>query len=234
MGLKSGLESEVGSIFRSAWTEREGDKVPEAADLKLSNDAVKLTGTVLYADLADSTKLVDGQAAQFAAEIYKSFLHCAAKLIRAEGGTITAYDGDRIMAVYIGDPKNTPAARTGLKINYAMQEIVLPGMKKIYKDQTYVPKHVVGIDTSDLFIARTGVRGANDLVWVGRAANYAAKLATLPEKYGTYITEAVYNGMKDDVKLSNNGKGESMWTPLTWNTFDNSRVYGSSWRWTVD
>src|ERR1017187_2765125 len=34
--------------------------------------------TVLNADLADSTKLVDGHAAFFAAEIYKTFLHCAA------------------------------------------------------------------------------------------------------------------------------------------------------------
>jgi len=231
MGLKSDLDSEVATIFRSVWSERDGEKVPEAEDLKLSNDAVKLKGTVLYADLADSTKLVDEHTKQFAAEIYKSFLHCAAKIIRAEGGTITAYDGDRIMAVYVGDPKNTPAVRTALKINYALQEIVAPALKKVYTDSTYVPNHVVGIDTSDLFVARTGVRGANDLVWVGRAANYAAKLASLPEKYRTYITKAVYDGMKDDVKTS---EGKAMWTALTWNNFDNSTIYGSTWRWRVD
>ena len=33
----------------------------------------------------------------------------------------------------------------------------------------------LGIDTSKLFVARTGIRKSNDLVWVGRAANYAAK-----------------------------------------------------------
>jgi hypothetical protein len=48
---------------------------------------------VLYADLADSTKLVDEYQRPFAAEIYKTFLHCAGKIIRAEDGTITAYDG---------------------------------------------------------------------------------------------------------------------------------------------
>jgi len=34
--------------------------------------------------------------------IYKTFLHCAAKIIRSHKGVITAYDGDRIIAVYIG------------------------------------------------------------------------------------------------------------------------------------
>jgi class 3 adenylate cyclase len=52
---------------------------------------------------------------RFAAEIYKTFLHCAAKIIRSEDGVITAYDGDRIMAVFIGNAKNTSAVRAALK-----------------------------------------------------------------------------------------------------------------------
>ena len=68
-------------------------------NIQLGNDAVKLEGTVLYADLDDSTKLVDTMSPEFAAEVYKSYLVCAARIIRDQGGVITAYDGDRIMAV---------------------------------------------------------------------------------------------------------------------------------------
>jgi len=39
MGLKADLTSEVATIFRSAWEQRDGEKVPEAEDLKLGNDA---------------------------------------------------------------------------------------------------------------------------------------------------------------------------------------------------
>lgn len=46
----------------------------------------------------------------FAAEIYKSYLHCASKIIRCENGVITAFDGDRVMGIFIGDLKNTSAA----------------------------------------------------------------------------------------------------------------------------
>lgn len=131
--------------------------VPDDENVKLTNDAINVDATVLYADMADSTNLVDGQPKTFAAEIYKTFLHCAAKIIRANGGTITAYDGDRIMAVYLGDSKNSNAVRSGLKIHSAVIHIIKPASKTQYPTQTYVPKHVVGIDTSKLFVARAGL-----------------------------------------------------------------------------
>ena len=227
MGIKDDLEKEVKAVFQSIWTEREGTVVPSDDSIRLTNDAVKLKATVLYADMADSTKLVDGYCKPFAAEIYKTFLHSAAKIIRSECGAITAYDGDRIMAVFVEGAKNTAAVRAAMKIKWAVDEIVNPAKKAQYPDETYAIKHVVGVDTSDLYVTRTGVRGANDLLWVGRAANYAAKLAALPESY-IYITKQVYDVMMDEVKFLN---GTNMWTAVNWNTFDNRTIYRSQWRW---
>ena len=215
MSLKDDLEKQVALIFRERWEERDGTVVPSDSSLKLSNDAIRIEAAVLYADIADSTRLVDGYKNSFAAEIYKSFLHCAGKIVRGEGGEITAYDGDRIMAVFIGGTKNTNAVRAALKIKWAVSKIIKPAMGSVYANNTYTLKHVVGVDYSPLFVAKTGVRGANDLVWVGRAANYAAKLSSLPGSF-TYITKTVYDTMLDPAKFSN---GTNMWTPVTWNTF---------------
>jgi len=231
MGLKDDLSAEVATIFRSVWTERDGDKVPDSPDIKLANDAVNLKAAVLYADLADSTALVDRYKRSFAAEIYKTFLHCAAKLITNQGGVVTAYDGDRIMGVYnSGDWKETYAVRTALNINYAVTEIINPAIKRQYPSDDYKVRHVVGIDTSDLFVARTGVRGANDLVWVGRAANYAAKLAAEPEDFATYITADVYNNLDVSVRYDEKTK-LSMWDTFMWKEFDGSSIYRSNWWW---
>jgi class 3 adenylate cyclase len=135
------------------------------------------------------------------------------------------------MAVYLGDSKNTAAVRTALKINYAVREIITPAMKAQYQNKAYIPTQVIAIDTSKLFVAKTGGRGANDLVWVGRAANYAAKLTTLPHSYPTYITESVYNPMNQEVKTSN---GNCMWEAATCNTFNNQTIYRSTWSWRID
>jgi len=229
MALKDELTEQVSKIFREQWTERDGRVVPEAEDVALANEAVKLEdAVVLYADMSGSTSLVNAETWQFAAEVYKTYLYCAARIITSEGGTITAYDGDRIMAVYIGDAPNTSAARTALKLNWCRMEIINPLLLKQYPSKTYQLKHVVGIDRSTLRAARTGARGANDLVWVGRAANYAAKLSSLPDTHGSRMTGDVYSRLADEAKYS---KGVSMWEEAQWTDMGNMKIYRSNWRW---
>ena len=234
MGLASDLEKEVKAIFAEAWVEKDGQVVPDPADLRLSNDARHFErATVLYADLSGSTKLVDGYKWGFAGEIYKSYLVCAAKIIRACEGTITAYDGDRVMAVFLGDSQTTNAAQCGLQINWSVIHIVNPALKKQYPNENYEVKQVVGIDTSELRAARIGVRGGNDLVWVGRAANYAAKLTECRSVYPTWITEQAYKIMADRAKFGGQEK-KNMWTQFKWTGMNDIPVYGSSWRWMLD
>ncbi|RKU13026.1 adenylate/guanylate cyclase domain-containing protein [Candidatus Poribacteria bacterium] len=227
MSLVEDYTEAVEEIFNQKWDTRDGKKVPEPEDLRLGNDAVQLNGTVLYADLDASTNLVDSYKPGFAAKIYKAYLSCAAKVIRSEGGVITSYDGDRIMAVYIGNSKNSSAAQSALKINYTVTQIINPILKKYYPDTSYRVRQVVGIDTSDLFVARTGIRGSNDLVWVGRAANYAAKLCSLSPDYPSWITETAYNRLNDAAKYSSDGK--LMWEAVTWNNMYGMKVYRSTW-----
>lgn len=233
MALADDLAKEVATIFREAWTERDGQVVPDPQDLRLGNDAVNLDATVLYADMVDSTGLVDRHKPQFAAEIYKSFLICCARLIRAHGGQITAYDGDRVMGVFVGNAKNTSAVKTALRINYAMEKIIKPALKELYPSDTYVPGHAVGVDTSKILVARVGVRNDNDLVWVGRAANYAAKLCALRDgNYVSWITGTVYDNMNNNAKFSADNK--PMWEERVWTERNKMRVFRSSWHWKPD
>jgi class 3 adenylate cyclase len=233
MALLDDLKSDVGQIFRSVWTTRDGTTVPSNTDLKLGNDAVKLQAAVLYADLDDSTKMVDQFIPDFAAEIYKAYLHCTAKIISQAGGEITAYDGDRIMAVFLGDRKNTHAVRTALKLNYMRIELLNPAIKECYPKVDFQVQHVVGIDAGDLFVARTGIRGANDLVWVGHPANYAAKLTTISEGYSTWITEIVYKNMTDVTRYGGTDN-KNMWEERTWANMGGMKIYRSNWTWRID
>ena len=146
MTLADDLKTDVATILRASWGERDGRVVPADTDLTLGNDCVKLDATVLYADLDESTALVDNNTPHFAAEVYKAFLHCAAKVIRSEGGEITAFDGDRIMAVFLGESKNTSAARAALKLNYVRTHIINPAIETQYGSGEYVLNHVVGVD----------------------------------------------------------------------------------------
>jgi class 3 adenylate cyclase len=232
MGIKEDLNSDVAGIFKSAWTVTEKKTIPAPTDLGLGNDAGKFTEmTVLYADLNGSTSMVDSESWMFSAEVYKSYLHCAARIIKAEGGTITAYDGDRIMAVFIGDSKNTTAARCALKIHGAVVDIVNPNLKAVYKGKNFTVRHNIGIDTSEIHVARIGVKNDNDLVWIGRAANHAAKLTEIDDaKYSIWITADVYNKLADEAKLSS---GTDMWVKRSWSEMNDAEIYCSSYKWNL-
>ncbi len=113
MALLEEMTAAVQAIAQTRWSTRRGQVVPDPEDLRLGNDAVEFDrATVLYADLNGSTNMVDTEAWQLSAEIYKAFLHCAATIIRKEGGKITSYDGDRVMGIWVGDRQATPPWRS--------------------------------------------------------------------------------------------------------------------------
>lgn len=227
MALKDDLENYVQKVLDETWERRAGRKVPDPEDVPLKNLAVELDATVLYADLAASTKMVKTKKDWFATEVYKNYLYCASRIIRHRGGSITAYDGDRVMGVFIGDSKNTNAANCALQINYAVTKIIMPKIKTKHPGADFTLRQRVGVDTSRLFIARTGIRGSNDLVWVGNAANNAAKLAALDPKYPSYITAAVYDAMNKSSKFGGD-PSRNMWKDL--GTSDlGYKIYGSTW-----
>lgn len=226
MALLEDLKAEVATVFREAWEAATGRVVPVPTSIGLGNKAIEFgTATVLYADLDGSTAMVEKMSWKFSAEIYKTYLHCAAKIIKAQGGAITAYDGDRIMAVFIGEGQCSGAATAALQLNYAVSQIINPAIQAQYTTD-FVVKHVVGVDTSPIRAARTGVRGDNDLVWVGRAANYAAKLTAMSSDWPAWITGDVYNMLTPDLKQSN---GEYVWEAQQWTAMNNMSVYRSNW-----
>lgn len=228
--FQDGIIDNVRDILSEKWDIRDGRQVPSGSSLPLSrNEAIRITGTVLYADMAGSTRLVADYDPRFAARIFKCYLASAGQIIRKCDGDITAYDGDRIMAVFLGDQKNTNAIRSALAISSAVNGINTEIQSSF--STSYSLRHGVGIDTSELLCTKTGVRDAHDLVWVGRSANLAAKLSALREApYSLFITDTVYDASLREVKISTDGR--SMWEPRQW-TSQKMRIYRSSWRWAI-
>lgn len=212
-------------MLRSEWKVTNARTVPSVQTLTLKNEAARFKGTVLYADLANSTGLVDAQDPHFAASVYKSYLLCAGLIIRARKGVITAYAGDRIMAVFRGPGQQTRAATAALQLNWARAEILNPAFQEQFPGDDYEVNHTIGIDSSVLFATAAGVAGARDLVWVGRAANYAAKLSSLPSPPPVWITWDVYGDLAPTLRR----RGAPIWEERDWPRRPEVRVFTSDW-----
>ena len=197
MALKDELTEKVKEFARDSWGEiPNGYVVPSPETLTLGNTGSHINACVLYADLHRSTEMVDSLRDTRAAEYYKAFLHCAAKIIKDESGEITAYDGDRVMAIFMGDDHAQRSIYAAFEINFAVKTIINLAFANLYKETHRNLQHTVGIDCGQLLVAKTGVRIDSDLVFVGPAANYASKLNSfdgLDPVYPTRITQQVFD-----------------------------------------
>lgn len=236
MGLLDDISTAVRGVVTSDWNTRKGNVVPKTEDVALSNGAVELDAVYLYADMANSTILARDFAPTTAAKVIRSYLDATCRVIRARGGAIRSFDGDRVMAVFLGDTKNSTAAKCALQINYVVNEVVRPAVEAnlpSIKKHGFVLRQGVGIASGTALVVRGGVRGNSDLVSVGRSPNVAAKLSDLRQgSYKTYITGDVFNSLLDWAKLGGDDN-RLMWDgPRTESIGERLvTVYRSSWQW---
>lgn len=232
MAFADDVKAGIDGVLSPGWAERNGSVVPTTDDIVLRNGAVNIDATYLYADLADSSSLGQKLKNQVAAKIMRSYLNAAVRILSYYNGEIRSFDGDRVLAIFIGDSKNTSAVRAALALNWAVKEVLEPKLLEVWPTlkQFWSPDHGVGVDTGEAMLVRGGVRNNNDLISIGSAPNVAAKLSTIRAKPSIYITKAVYDNMSNRNKTSN---GEPMWAAH--GTLDVGghfhTVYSSTWRW---
>lgn len=232
MNLSESIRKDIDATLTAPWSIRDGLVVPSTAKVSLKGGGVRLSATMLYADLADSTELAMGKDRRVAAKVFKCFLSASSRLIKSHGGGIRSYDGDRVMGVFLGKGSNAAAVHCALNINYAFQWMIAPRLLAKYRSLStggYELAHSVGVDTSEVLVVRGGVRRSNDLLWVGRAPNVAAKLSNIRQRpYNTFITEEVYKKLPDYLRSSE--KGEKMWQRKPWTEVrDVETIYRSKW-----
>lgn len=209
MAIKDDLTEKVGEFARELWGDiPDAYVLPTVNDLTFGNSGKRLNVTVLYADLSGSTAMVDSLSDTRAAEYYKAFLHCASQLIKRNNGEIQAYDGDRVMALYIGENQADDAVGTALELNYAVTEIINPTFQRVYTDSHRKLQFTVGIDNGKVLAIKVGVRTVGELAWIGGAANYAAKLNSfdgLDHDYPIRITSLTFGKLKDKSLYGSDG-----------------------------
>jgi class 3 adenylate cyclase len=208
------LKERVDTLFGTTFEERDGRVVPSTEDVALRNGAVKIEATFLYADLAGSAKLAKTCPWSTTAKIIRAFLDCSTRLIIKHGGSIRSFDGDRVMGVFMGDGKNSSAATCGREIHWSVRKIIQPSATAQFSSVRNAGLEIracSGVDVGEVRAVRSGIRDNNDLIWIGKAASFSAKLSDERDTgYGTYISSRVHAALNAAAKLGANG--ESMWT----------------------
>lgn len=211
MGVTEDVQERVRTILGSAWNESKSEEVPNTERVSLTNGAVEIEAAFLYADLAGSTDLQKDYAKSFSAKALRMYLGGSSAIIRHFGGDIKSFDGDRVMGVFTGGRKCNDSVRAAFMINWMVREVMNPLIEERQKNsnrKAWVARHGIGIDVGTTMVARAGVRNSvgetthNDLIFVGRAPNVAAKLSSLRDDGDgpIVITNEVYSLLAENQK----------------------------------
>jgi adenylate cyclase len=225
------LKTQVDALLGTQFDTRDGRQVPESDTVVLRNGAVKIEAAFLYADLAGSALLSKACPWTTTATIIRAFLDGATRLIIKHGGVVRSFDGDRVMGIFMGDNKNSSASICGREIHWMVRQILDPAAKKRFqsvRDKGIEIRHGVGIDVGEVRAVRSGIRNSNDLIWIGKAASFSAKLSDIRDPgYHTYISSRTFAKLSKDAKFDD--KGASRWEARTFAfAGENETVYRSN------
>lgn len=211
--FKDDLTSARDAIVGTGFKVRSGTVVPVTEDVGY-DEAVKLNVTYLYADMVDSSGLVAISPKETVGKVIRLFLDLSVRIIRNGNGHIRSFDGDRVMAIYIGDSKEDRAVKTAMKIKWACDCLIQPKLTEKYKsirDASWKLKPGIGIATGEALIVRGGVRkSSSDLVSIGVAPNLAAKLSDRRHHpYMIRVGAGTHKNLSRSCLVS--GNGTNMW-----------------------
>lgn len=216
MGWKEDLENWVDGHLDTQFEVRDGTVVPSTENVT-NKQAVKLDAAFLYADLAGSSDLARYCPWETTAKIIRAFLDTSTRLIRAYNGEIRSFDGDRVMGVFVGDSPRRHATRCAREIFYTVENILAPKATKKFQsisNNNIKLKCGVGVDYGTSRAVRAGIRNSNDLIWIGRPPNMAAKLSDIREyPYSVMIHKDVYDVLEDADKMEG---AKNIWESRTY------------------
>ena len=181
----------------------ESDTVPSVGDSGLTYpnlDSGKqkcklLESCILHVDIRDSTDIGERHRRENLVRLYSAFVRTMSRCAGHFGGKVRNIVGDRVMVLFDEDRCFTNAVNTAILMNSATNYVI----DKHFELDTI--KCGIGIDYGKMLTAKAGVvkRGqesstSRSLVWLGRPANVASKLADEANKTRHWTTPAIMEG----------------------------------------
>ncbi len=218
MALSKDLQEMVSGYLAGNYETHVPRGVPNPEDIALGNKAAKLTATTLFIDVRQSSDIANAFRAQTAAKMMKSYFRGAVSVINNNDGQVRSFNGDGMLAIFIGDLRSSNAVKAAMQVKWFVQEVLQPKFERYFSNNKAALGQALdfqigcGLDDGDIFAVRVGIKGTNDVAWVGRCTNTSAKLASsVDTPHNTAITREVYSRMAEDQKYTSSG-GAHMWS----------------------
>jgi adenylate cyclase len=216
MTLLDDVKSSVSTHMAGTYETFQPRDIPLPEDIPQGAKAAKLTATSLFIDLRQSSDITNALRRQTAAKMLKAYFSGAVRIVNANSGSVRSFNGDGMLALFRDERRSNKAVKAAMQVKWFVQEILQPRFERYFESNRQAFGASLGfdigcgLDDGDIYAVRVGIRGTNDVAWVGRCTNTSAKLSNLAASPRTVlITRAVYERLDESRKLSN---GTHMWS----------------------
>ncbi|MFA5925621.1 MAG: adenylate/guanylate cyclase domain-containing protein [Parcubacteria group bacterium] len=236
MGLKEEITEKVKGYMGSAYEITDGNVIPDKQSIGFGAKAKRLKhAIVMYADLRGSRGILSDNTKLLTCRAHKSFLYAAAKCIRNEDGHLRSFNGDSLLAFFIGEDAAKRAVRAAMKIKFAVVKIINPILEEKGKKKL---NFGIGIGQGEIMVVKSGVPGEEmyqDLIWIGWATYHAFEYGDRARSpRNIWISKNVYKTIEDDKSLTqSNGKSIWVYNDDQEFSFGKVRVYKTSYHWNI-
>jgi adenylate cyclase len=191
--------------------------VPDPGEVPLGRKGMEFEATALFIDVRQSTDIAEAFRRVTAAKMMKGYFAGAVKIIADNGGAVRSFNGDGMLAFFAGGRRTSPAVKSAMQIDWFVTNVLRDKFRRYFENNLAALGQALdfdigcGIDDGLIYAVKVGIKGTNDVAWVGRATNTAAKLSNLGSgSHNIYITSNAYKRLTDDAKFASDGA--HMWS----------------------
>jgi class 3 adenylate cyclase len=135
--------------------------------------------------------------------------------IKENNGNIRSFDGDRVLAVFVGKSKVYNAINCAMKMVGCRYDVLQPKINTVFKNDKF--SLGVGISTGNTMVSKAGVgydKNNRDLIWLGDPPNLGSKLSDKADSpYSIYICKETFGRLTEGNRYTTkNGIKTDMWT----------------------
>jgi adenylate cyclase len=195
------LERErVRDIFSRFVPEPVVDEVLRRTDDDLRLSGVTLDGTVMFIDLREFTAFAESLTADIVIEVLNRYVSEMSDAILDNGGTLVAYMGDGVMAVFGAPIEMADHADCALAAAREMLHSRLPGFNEWLKDRGLGDGFAMGIglNSGPIMSGTVGSERRLEYTMVGDATNTASRLEAMTKNtpHSIFIADSTRRSLR--------------------------------------
>ena len=182
--LIAALHAQVDRLFHQYLSPAVADSLLTAPErTELGGEVVEVS--VLFADLQGFTSFSERTDPAAVVGLLNTYFDAAVPRILGEGGTITQFAGDAVMAIFNAPNRHVDHARRAATAALAMQAAIEP----VAAAESDRPRFRIGIATGPALVGNIGSIDVRNFTAIGDTTNLAARLQTFAEPGHVVISD---------------------------------------------